>query len=69
MLRVRGVSKRYGGVTAISGLSFDLARGEVLGVIGPNGAGEECMRVFVGKAVLHWSNFQRPRTAAFQAGG
>ena len=29
---------------------------------------EECMRVFVGKVVLHWLNFQRPRTAAFQAG-
>lgn len=40
MLEVRDVSKRYGGLAAISDLSFTLNRGEVLGVIGPNGAGK-----------------------------
>ena len=40
MLEVRGVTKRYGGLSAISDLSFDLHKGEVFGVIGPNGAGK-----------------------------
>ena len=40
MLEVRGVTKRYGGLRAVDGLSFSVAAGEVLGIAGPNGAGK-----------------------------
>jgi len=40
LLEVRGVSKRFGGLVAVSDVSFGLAEGEILGLIGPNGAGK-----------------------------
>ena len=40
MLAVQGLTKRFGGFTAVSELSFELARGEILGLIGPNGSGK-----------------------------
>jgi ABC-type branched-subunit amino acid transport system ATPase component len=39
-LQVRGLTKRFGGLTAVHDLDFDVAEGEILGVIGPNGAGK-----------------------------
>jgi len=39
-LSLDGVTKRFGGLIALSGLTFDLLPGEILGVIGPNGAGK-----------------------------
>ncbi|WP_141333423.1 ABC transporter ATP-binding protein [Myxococcus sp. AB025B] len=40
VLRVAGLEKRYGAVTAVQGLHFNVAPGEVLGLVGPNGAGK-----------------------------
>ena len=39
-LSVRGVEKRYGGVTALAGCSFDIPGAGIYGLIGPNGAGK-----------------------------
>ena len=39
-LRVRGVGMRFGGLWALSEVSFDVERGAVLGLIGPNGSGK-----------------------------
>jgi branched-chain amino acid transport system ATP-binding protein len=40
LLSVRGISKRFGGLLALSSVGFDVAEGDVFGVIGPNGAGK-----------------------------
>jgi branched-chain amino acid transport system ATP-binding protein len=40
ILRVEGVTKQFGGLTALSNVSFQLPEGQILGLIGPNGAGK-----------------------------
>ncbi|MBN1417614.1 MAG: ABC transporter ATP-binding protein [Planctomycetes bacterium] len=40
LLEVRGVTRRFGGLTALEDVSFTAAEGEILAIIGPNGAGK-----------------------------
>ena len=40
LLKVEKLTRRFGGLTAVSNLSFDVQKGEILGLIGPNGAGK-----------------------------
>jgi ABC-2 type transport system ATP-binding protein len=39
-IALTGVTKRYGGTTALDGLTFEAARGQMFGLIGPDGAGK-----------------------------
>jgi ABC-type branched-subunit amino acid transport system ATPase component len=40
LLSVRGLTRRFGGVSAVDGLDFEVAQGEFVSLIGPNGAGK-----------------------------
>jgi branched-chain amino acid transport system ATP-binding protein len=75
MLRVEGVSKRFGGLQALSDVTFDLPEGQILGLIGPNGAGkttlfncingvyspEEGRLIFKGQDITGWRPYRVSR--------
>ena len=43
LLNVKGISLSFGGVKALSNISFDVRKGEIRAIIGPNGAGKSSM--------------------------
>ncbi len=43
ILQIKGVTKKFGGLTANNNISFDVNEGEILSVIGPNGAGKSTL--------------------------
>ena len=40
LLEVRGLVKRFGGMTVVDDVTFDVGEGEVVSIIGPNGSGK-----------------------------
>lgn len=72
ILKVTELTQRFGGLTAISNLSFELGEGQILGLIGPNGAGktslfnclsgfhvpDEGEMVFSGKSLMGMQPYQ-----------
>ena len=43
LLSLQNITLEFGGLTALSNVSFDVKKGEILGIIGPNGAGKSSM--------------------------
>src|SRR5216117_946782 len=51
-IRLRGVVKRYGAITAVDGLDLDVPIGTCVGLLGPNGAGKSTtMRLLTAQAI------------------
>ncbi len=49
MIKVKNLTKRYAGLTAISNLNFEVEKGEIVGFLGPNGAGKSTtMKILTG---------------------
>lgn len=62
LLSVQGLTRRFGGLTAVDGVSFEVAEGAIKAVIGPNGAGKSTLFNLL-------TGFDRPDAGAVLFGG
>lgn len=76
ILQIQAVSKHFGGLQALSNVTFDLPEGQILGLIGPNGAGKttlfNCINgiyppeqghvIFRGRDITGWKPYRVART-------
>jgi branched-chain amino acid transport system ATP-binding protein len=62
LLEVAGLTKRFGGLVAVKSVGFEVAPGEILGLIGPNGSGKSTvMKLIMG--------LERPNAGSVRLGG
>ena len=58
-IRLRGVVKRYGAITAVAGLDLDVPEGTCVGLLGPNGAGKSTtMKMLTAQAMADAGEIQ-----------
>jgi branched-chain amino acid transport system ATP-binding protein len=61
LLRIHGLTVRFGGLTALSGIELDVALGETVGIIGPNGSGKTTLL----NALTRLATVERGATMSF----
>lgn len=62
ILEVKNLTKKYGGLTAVNDFSFEIKRGEFIGLIGPNGAGKTTVFNLI-------SGFEKPNSGTIRFDG
>jgi branched-chain amino acid transport system ATP-binding protein len=62
LLEVKNLTKKFGGLTAVNDFSFEIKRGEFVGLIGPNGAGKTTVFNLI-------SGFEKPNSGSIRFDG